>query len=101
MIRFNIKTITDVTKTAAIALLGIGLLLLLLGILVIVLRAVFVIIAAGVIFLGALWCIFTAVGMFLKLAGMKKENNFETDGNSFKFRENVRVHHWDQNDDVV
>ena len=86
MLMFNLNTMANVTKKAAAALLAVGLLLLGLGILVIVLKAVFIVIAAALIFLAAMWCITTAIRMFLRLYGRSSSND------ECVYRENVRIH---------
>jgi len=87
MFMFNYNTMANVTRKAAGALLAVGLLLVGLGVLVILLKAVFIIIVAGLIFLAAMWCITTAIRMFIRLYG--KPRYPEDD---FVYRENVRIH---------
>ena len=84
---FKYSTLTNATRNVAIAFLAIGLLLLGLGIMVVVLRAVFVIITAALVFFAALWCIVTAIRIFIRLWKSPQRNNDDD-----VYRENVRVH---------
>ncbi len=85
---FKYSTITNATRNAAIAFLAIGVLLLGLAVMVVVLRAVFVIITAVLIFMAALWCISTAIKIFIRLWRNPQPRNDDDD----VYRENVRVH---------
>lgn len=85
---FNYSSITNATRKVAIAFLAIGLLLLGLGVMVLVLRAVFVIITSVLIFLAALWCISTAIRIFIRLWRTPPQYGDDTTA----YRENVRVH---------
>ncbi|ARN57864.1 hypothetical protein [Sedimentisphaera salicampi] len=86
--KFYSDMIGNATKKVAGIFLAVGLALLGFSILLFVFKMVFIFIAAAVFIAAGIWCVGTAIKIFMSVGGSKYRDSEQTE-----YRENVRIHY--------
>jgi hypothetical protein len=93
--RFYSSLFSQASRTAALGILVIGLLLIGFGMLIMALPELFALLAAAVFFIGGLGCAATALKL---LWAQRQFRKFTSDDNLSTYRQNVRIHTGERHD---